>query len=254
MHGSKEIISIKNSSNGFLYKRPMVIRMTHSTNEINLGNYTSEYPMFKVNNNIIIDWGDNSPTSTMINYNGFTTEGKIYHKFIDNKLTHDITFIGDITNIMSTCFYGGSLTSASLPYGLTTIAMDAFAHCVNLSSVSIPYGVTTLEGHAFNGCSSLSSIEIPNSVTTLEGYAFNGCNSLSSIEIPNSVTSIGFGCFGNCNNLNTYQLYWTGNNIITYDSVNMPNNTNTKFYVPKGQKTNYVNKGYPSAKVIERTS
>ena len=231
MHGSNEIISIKNSNNGFLYKRPMVIRVTHSTNEINLGNYTSEYPMFGVNNNIIIDWGDNSSTSTMTNYNGFTTEGKIYHKFIDNKLTHDITFIGDITNIMSTCFYGSSLTSASLPYGLTTIAMDAFAHCVNLSSVSIPYGVTTLEE-----------------------YAFNGCNSLSSIEIPNSVTSIGFGCFANCNNLNTYQLYWTGNNIITYDSANMPNNTNTKFYVPKGQKTNYVNKGYPSAKVIERSS
>lgn len=231
MHGSNEIISIKNSSNGFLYKRPMVIRMTHSTNEINLGNYTSEYPMFGVNNNIIIDWGDNSSTSTMINYNGFTTEGKIYHKFIDNKLTHDITFIGDITNIMSTCFYGGSLTSASLPYGLTTIEMDAFAYCNNLSSVSIPYGVTTLES-----------------------YAFNGCNSLSSIEIPNSITSIGFGCFANCNNLNTYQLYWIGNNIITYDSGIMPNNTNTKFYVPKGQKTNYVNKGYPSAKVIERSS
>lgn len=231
MHGSNEIISIKNSNNGFLYKRPMVIRMTHSTNEINLGNSTSEYPMFGVNNNIIIDWGDNSSTSTMTNYNGFTTEGKIYHKFIDNKLTHDITFIGDITNIMSTCFYGGSLTSASLPYGLTTIEMDAFAHCNNLSSVSIPYGVTTLEG-----------------------YAFNGCNSLSSIEIPNSVTSIGIGCFKNCNNLNTYQLYWIGNNIITYDNEIMPNNTNTKFYVPKGQKTNYVNKGYPSAKVIERSS
>ena len=34
----------------------------------------------------------------------------------------------------------------------------------------------------------------------------------------------------------------------------MPNHTNTKFYVPKGQKTNYVNKGYPSADVIERSN
>lgn len=232
MHGSNEVISIKNSNNGFLYKRPMVIRIMRTENEINLGNNTSEYPMFKVNSDIIIDWGDNSSTNTMINYNGYTTGEKIYHKFIDNKLTYDITFIGDITTVMSTCFYGNSfLISASLPYGLTTIDMYAFAHCGNLSSVSIPYGVITLDA-----------------------YAFNSCTNLSSIEIPNSVTSIGHGCFVSCNNLNTYQLYWTGNNIITYDSETMPNNTNTKFYVPSGQKTNYVNKGYPSAKVIERTS
>lgn len=232
MHGSNEVISIKNSNNGFLYKRPMVITMMHLTNEIELGNFTLDYPMFGVNSNITIDWGDNSSTDTMINYNGSTSEGGIYHKFNDGLSVHDITFIGDITTIVTTCFYSNSfLISASLPYGLTTIEPDAFSHCDYLSSVSIPYGVITLGG-----------------------YAFNGCTNLSSIEIPNSVTSIGFGCFTGCNKLNTYQLYWTGNNIIVYDSENMPNNTNTKFYVPSGQKTNYVNKGYPSAKVIERTS
>lgn len=231
MHGSNEIISIKNSNNGFLYKRPMVIRMTHSTNEIELENYL-DYPMFEVNSNIIVDWGDNSPTDTMINVDGNVGKGGISHKFTDNLSVHDITFIGDITTIEDDCFYHAtSLISASLPYGLTRIGSDAFAHCNNLSSISIPYGVTTLDI-----------------------WSINYCNNLSSIEIPSSVTYIGIGCFANCNNLNTYQFYWTGNNIISYDSENMPNNTNTKFYVPSGQKTNYVNKGYPSAKVIERTS
>lgn len=40
----------------------------------------------------------------------------------------------------------------------------------------------------------------------------------------------------------------------TWSETDYTNNTNTKFYVPKGQKTNYVNKGYPSAQVVERSS
>ena len=114
--------------------------------------------------------------------------------------------------------------------------------------------VTSLGSGCFYNYAGLTSVIIPSSVTSLGRDCFYNCTGLASITIPSSVTSLGDGCFRECTNLTNYQLYWTGNNIITYDSNKMPNNTNTKFYVPSGQKTNYVNKGYPSAKVIERSS
>lgn len=114
--------------------------------------------------------------------------------------------------------------------------------------------VTSLGGWCFLECTNLTSVVIPNSVTSLGNYCFYRCTGLISVSIPNTVTSLGISCFSFCNALIDYQLYWVGNNIIAYDSDKMINNTNTKFYVPKGQKTNYVNKGYPSAKVVERSS
>ena len=55
-----------------------------------------------------------------------------------------------------------------------------------------------------------------------------------------------------CSNLIDYELYWTGEDIITYSSNTMPNNTNTFFYIPIGTKTEYINKGYPANKLVER--
>lgn len=115
-------------------------------------------------------------------------------------------------------------------------------------------GTVTGIGDICFDSTALTSITIPNSITSFGRFCFYGCSSLTNITIPNSVTNLGDGCFRNCDNLNTYQLYWTNNNIITYYNDKMPNNTNTKFYVPKGQKTNYVNKGYPSDKIVERSS
>ena len=55
-----------------------------------------------------------------------------------------------------------------------------------------------------------------------------------------------------CNSLIDYQLYWAGNDIITYNSSKMPDNTNTIFTIPYGQTSNYTAKNYPSSKLVER--
>jgi len=64
----------------------------------------------------------------------------------------------------------------------------------SITSVTLPSGLTKIGSKAFYGCSSLSSISIPNSVITLGEYAFAQCG-LESVIIPNSVTSIGWGVF-----------------------------------------------------------
>ena len=139
-------------------------------------------------------------------------------------------------------------TTKQIYFGYTNQGDGLSSHDITFFGI-----ITGLGEGCFEDCTSLTNIIIPLSVTSLGKYCFSGCTSLTSVTIPSSVTTLGNYCFYRCSSLNTYQLYWTSNNIIAYDSNKMLNNTNTKFYVPKGQKTNYVNKGYPSAKVIERS-
>ena len=112
---------------------------------------------------------------------------------------------------------------------------------------------TTPLSHTCNDGLSNHDITFIGEVTSLGIGCFMHCTGLTSVTIPNSVTSLGNYCFMSCNSLIDYQLYWTGNNIITYDSNKMPNNTNTVFTIPNGETANYVAKGYPSSKLTERS-
>ncbi len=87
-----------------------------------------------------------------------------------------------------------------------------FYGCSSLTSITIPDGVTSIEGWTFEGCSSLTSIAIPGSVTSIGRQAFYGCSSLTSITIPDSVTSIGVRAFAYCSSL-TSILVAEGNKV-----------------------------------------
>ena len=102
------------------------------------------------------------------------------------------------------CF---SLTSVTIPTGVTSIGNYAFAYCSSLTSITIPDGVTSIGDQTFNGCSSLTSVTIPDGVTSIGHYAFSGCSSLTSVTIPNSVTSIGNWAFNGCYYLKDFWCY-----------------------------------------------
>ena len=70
--------------------------------------------------------------------------------------------------------------------------------CKSLTSITIPEGVTTIGISAFQGCKSLISITLPSSVTTIDACAFYGCKNLTSITIPSSVTHIDEDAFTDC--------------------------------------------------------
>ncbi len=112
-------------------------------------------------------------------------------------------FLGmKVTRISNQAFCEcSSLTSITLPDGLTSIGGYAFADCSSLTSITIPEGVTRIEDGTFAGCSSLTSITIPESVTSIGENAFNGCSSLICASIGNSVTSIGEAAFYGCSAL-----------------------------------------------------
>jgi len=103
---------------------------------------------------------------------------------------------------------GGAVTIPGTLAGATVISIGeaAFYHCISLTSISIPAGVTSIEVDAFNGCSNLTSITIPPGVTRISDNTFAYCSALSSVTIPSSVTSIGEGAFSNCSNLTSISV------------------------------------------------
>ena len=141
-------------------------------------------------------------------------------------LTH-VTIPGSVTSIVGAAFYGCSgLTSAGpigggyhYEFGWTTeIPAGAFSDFNSLTSVTIPDGVTSIGGHAFSWCTGLTSVTIPDGVTAIEEYTFAGCSSLSSLTVSSSVTSIGLNAFSGCSSLTSagpiggnysYKFGWT---------------------------------------------
>ncbi len=147
-----------------------------------------------------------------------------------------VTAIGD--NAFRSCY---SLTSVTIPAGVTYIAPNAFYFCGVLSSITvnsgnnayasedgvlftkdksmivrhpegksgaytIPGTVTAIGEVAFVNCYHLTSVTIPEGVKTIGACAFQDCGGLTSVTIPEGVTSIGELAFYDCNNLETIDI------------------------------------------------
>ncbi|MBO7145893.1 MAG: leucine-rich repeat protein [Salinivirgaceae bacterium] len=79
----------------------------------------------------------------------------------------------------------------------------AFYNCESLTSITIPDGVTVIGEYTFYDCENLASITIPKSVTSIGERAFAFCNKLTTVIIPNSVVNIGSAVF-DCYNASIY--------------------------------------------------
>ncbi len=80
---------------------------------------------------------------------------------------------------------GGDVTIPATIDGVpvTCIGEGAFRECTTLTSVTIPDGVTEIAGHAFERCSELTTLTIPKSVTTLDGSVVGGDPKLTAIRV-----------------------------------------------------------------------
>ncbi len=72
-------------------------------------------------------------------------------------------------------------THASLP--VLSIGPEAFSGCTTITSVTIPEGVTSIASSAFEGCTKLSSVSLSKSITFLGAGAFWNCEELSAVHI-----------------------------------------------------------------------
>ncbi len=146
-----------------------------------------------------------SDLTTVDDFQFYTSDG--IHALV-NYIGNDAEIVlldsynGENYKIGNYAFSGcSSLTSITIPEGVTSIGSYAFSDCSSLTSITIPEGVTSIGNNAFSDCSSLTSITIPEGVTSIGNNAFSSCFNLISITIPESVTSIGNCAFDNCTSL-----------------------------------------------------
>ena len=141
-------------------------------------------------------------------FDEFFNDGKKYAIKENTRLIADRAFKG--------C---KSLTSVTIPYGVTHIGESAFQDCKSLTSVTIPNSVTHIGESAFYKCSAITSVTIPNSVTEIREGAFCGCTSLRSITTPRSLVSKGKSIF--CDSFDFATIHYSetessSNNSPTY--------------------------------------
>ena len=131
-------------------------------------------------------YNDEDLTATVSGYTGTATEVVIPAEVTHEDKTYKVTAIG-----YSAFWNNSTLTSITIPEGVTRIEAFAFDSCTSLKSVTIPEGVTYIGDFAFDSCTSLKSVTIPEGVTNIGNRAFWGCTSLTSVSLPASLTECG---------------------------------------------------------------
>lgn len=127
------------------------------------------------------------------------------YKVIDGIRYAILTLYGDRAsvarqpeNISGEVIISSKITHNEANFNVTSIVPRAFENCRSVTSVTLPDGITEINDYAFDGCQSMTEINIPESVRSIGNYAFAYCNSLASITIPSSVTNMGDEAFGKC--------------------------------------------------------
>lgn len=82
-----------------------------------------------------------------------------------------------------------SLTSVTIPEGITYLSRSMFGYCSSLKEVNLPSTMTEIGYQAFT-YSGLTSIDIPENCT-IDARAFRYCQSLSTVNMPDSVILAG---------------------------------------------------------------
>lgn len=88
-----------------------------------------------------------------------------------------------------------TLTSVTIPKGITAIINSAFQLCYSIQSVTIPDGVHEIGSSAFSYMPNLIDVSLPNGITRIPDYTFRQSYSLSRLTIPDSAKSIGIQAF-----------------------------------------------------------
>lgn len=183
----------------------------------------SPYLGLAINGSVDIDWGDGSTHDTATGTSATTVVNTqhSYAAAGDYVITLTVTgsaaiigasspgsrllWKGDATTAHNNRVYQNAIRRVEIGKNVT-LGDYAFYHCYSLTSITIPSGVTSIGTYAFSSCYSLTSITIPSEVTFIGTYAFSTCYSITSITIPSGVTIIGRNAINTCTSLTSVTL------------------------------------------------
>lgn len=175
---------------------------------INPNGATAQMPTFSQSNRPA--WESSSQfadVTKVVISSGITTIGA--YSFDSEQNITSVSFNSNaLTEINSHAFSGTSITSLSLPEGVT--AIRGYALCIpSLTSITLPSTLTTISGgNTFRSCGNLVTITIPANVTSIGGSTFYECTSLRTVifENVNNITSFGGSMFIRCSSLESVQI------------------------------------------------
>lgn len=152
-----------------------------------------------VNGTVVIDWGDNTATSSVTGTSLTTRQSPSHTYGRIGDYTISIS-VGTGTTFSFYCAAGYPI----LRKNTTTTGNYAFTNCVK--HIRLGNGITSLASMAFQYCRSLETVIIPKGITTIGASAFGFCYALKSVVIPNTVrgaSNTGGSMFNECCNLRT---------------------------------------------------
>lgn len=187
-------------------------------------------------------------------YNKDKTELLLYPSGRQTDTT--VTLPQTVKSIGNNAFRGAGIRSITLPDGLRTIGVGAFADCVYLNEINVPDSVTEIGAFAFSISNStlselvekyqnkddeyeyisgLINITLPKTIEKMGCYVFMNDYELSSVVLPENLEKIPVGTFYNCSNLHNvtipdgcreigayafYKCLYAGVNVVTDDEGN----------------------------------
>ncbi len=163
----------------------------------------------------------NVDTLTMANEIRYIGDSAFEDSFVQSVTVSKDASIGDFA--FKNC---GSLTSVTIPNGVTAIGAEAF-YGTTITSLDIPSTVATIGDGAFAYCRKLQSVSFDDSGSSdqvIGDWAFYDNIALSNVDFAGAqITELGYGCFA-------VESTETGN-LTTFDMPNYITNGNPNSYV-----------------------
>ena len=168
--------------------------------------------------NINVD--ENNTVYKDIDGNLYSKDGKRLIQYAVGKSQTSFTIPNGVESIGIGAFAGyRSLTTIEIPNSVTSIVDGALVHCPDLTNINVDENNTMykdIDGNLYSKDGKIliqyaigktqTSFTIPNSVTSIGEHAFHGCSNLTSVIIGNSVESIGIQAFTFCDNLTSITI------------------------------------------------
>lgn len=123
-----------------------------------------------------------------------------------------------------------SITVGGTEYPVKSIGTNAFAGSTSLTSVTLPEGITTINTGVCDGCTSLETFNIPSTVNSMPDVSSNSAfANCSNLTITSASTSFPVDAYGNLYEKRystQYKLMWlcektTGDNVIMDGTVSI---------------------------------
>lgn len=113
------------------------------------------------------------------------------------------TIPGGLTTLSQSTFYDSDIAEIRIPTTVKEIPNYCFSLCENLERIYLHDGITSIGKSAFSYCTSLDHFTIPKGVTVLSQDLFASCRGLREVYLHDGITVINKGVFHYCTSLTT---------------------------------------------------